>query len=161
MRGFDPEVAFNGEQALKMLEGSQPEVMVLDLKMPGMDGLEVLRRAKGNHPRLQVIILTGHGSARDHEAARRLGAFDHLQKPVDINELVLVMERAIEKTEASCPEGSHSERTGHGGHAPSKEAERTVATRYRSTEQSGHSHRTSFRESGNPEDRPGSPPSRR
>ena len=97
MRGFDPEVAFSGEQALEMLKKDIPDVMVLDLKMPGIDGLEVLRRARKTHPRLQVIILTGHGSERDEEAARRLGAFDHLQKPVDINELVEVMEQAFEE----------------------------------------------------------------
>jgi DNA-binding NtrC family response regulator len=97
MRGFDPQVAFSGEQALEMLTRSIPDVMVLDLKMPGIDGLEVLRRVKKSHPRIQVIILTGHGSERDEVAARRLGAFDHLQKPVDLNDLVLVMEQAFER----------------------------------------------------------------
>jgi len=95
LRGFDPEVAFSGEQALKILERSLPDVIVLDLKMPGINGLEVLRKVKKSHPQIQVIILTGHGSDRDEEAARRLGAFDHLQKPVDINDLVRVMELAF------------------------------------------------------------------
>ncbi len=97
MRGFDLEVAFSGEQALELLENRIPEVMVLDLRMPGIDGLEVLRLVKRKYPRIQVIILTGHGSERDEEAARRLGAFDHLQKPVDINDLVLVMEQAFDQ----------------------------------------------------------------
>jgi DNA-binding response OmpR family regulator len=95
MRGFEPEVAFSGEQALEILENSIPDIIVLDLKMPGIDGLEVLRRVKKSHPQIQVIILTGHGSERDEAAARRWGAFDHLQKPVDINDLVSVMERAF------------------------------------------------------------------
>jgi DNA-binding response OmpR family regulator len=95
MRGFEPEIAFSGEQALGMLEHSLPDVMVLDLKMPGIDGLEVLRRVKKRYPQIQVIILTGHGSDRDEAAARRLGAFDHLQKPVDINDLVHIMELAF------------------------------------------------------------------
>jgi DNA-binding response OmpR family regulator len=95
MRGLDPEFAFSGEQALKILEYSLPDVIVLDLKMPGIDGLEVLRRVKKRWPQVQVIILTGHGSERDESAARRLGAFDHLQKPVDINDLVRVMELAL------------------------------------------------------------------
>jgi DNA-binding NtrC family response regulator len=95
IRGLEPEVAFSGEQALEILENSIPDVMVLDLKMPGIDGLEVLRRVKKCHPQIQVIILTGHGSERDEAAARRLGAFDHLQKPVDINDLVRVMEKAF------------------------------------------------------------------
>lgn len=97
MRGFDPEVAFSGEQALEKLARDIPDVMVLDLKMPGIDGLEVLRRVKKSHPRVQVIILTGHGSERDEAAARRLGAFDHLQKPVDLNDLLLTMEQAYEE----------------------------------------------------------------
>jgi len=95
IRGLDPEVAFSGEQALKILEHSVPDVIVLDLKMPGINGLEVLRKVKKSHPQIQVIILTGHGSDRDEAAARRLGAFDHLQKPVDINDLMRVMELAF------------------------------------------------------------------
>ena len=101
MRGLEPQVAFSGEQALEILENSIPDIIVLDLKMPGIDGLEVLRRVKKCHPQIQVIILTGHGSERDEAAARRWGAFDHLQKPVDINDLVQVMERAFrQKTDA-------------------------------------------------------------
>jgi DNA-binding NtrC family response regulator len=95
MRGLEPQVAFSGEQALEILENSIPDIIVLDLKMPGIDGLEVLRRVKKCHPQIQVIILTGHGSERDEAAARRWGAFDHLQKPVDINDLVRIMERAF------------------------------------------------------------------
>ncbi len=97
IRGIVPEVAFSGEQALEILENSVPDIMVLDLKMPGIDGLEVLRQVKKRHPQVQVIILTGHGSERDETAARRLGAFDHLQKPVDINDLVRVMQQAFEQ----------------------------------------------------------------
>jgi DNA-binding response OmpR family regulator len=101
MRGLDPKVAFSGEQALIVLQDNLPDVMVLDLKMPGIDGLEVLRQVKRRYPQVQVIILTGHGSEKDEAAARRLGAFDHLQKPVDINDLVRVMEQAFrEKPEA-------------------------------------------------------------
>ena len=95
MRGLDPQVAYSGEEALKVLETNVPDVMVLDLKMPGIDGLEVLRRTKRRHPQIQVIILTGHGSERDEATARRMGAFDHLQKPVDINDLLRVMEQAF------------------------------------------------------------------
>ena len=95
LRGLDPKVAFSGEQALEVLERSLPDVIVLDLKMPGIGGLEVLRRVKKRYPQVQVIIVTGHGSDRDEAAARRLGAFDHLQKPVEINDLVHIMEQAF------------------------------------------------------------------
>lgn len=97
IRGFQPQVAFSGEQALEMVERSVPDVMVLDLKMPGIDGLQVLRCVKKRHPRTQVIMLTGHGSERDEATARRLGAFEHLQKPVDLNDLVRVMEQAFDE----------------------------------------------------------------
>ena len=88
MRDVGSGVALNGEEALAMLEGEVPDVMVLDLKMPGLGGLEVLEIVKKIYPRLQVIILTGHGSDADEKEARRLGAFDNLKKPVDINHLM-------------------------------------------------------------------------
>jgi DNA-binding NtrC family response regulator len=88
MRDVGSEVALNGEEALAMLEGDMPDVMVLDLKMPGMGGLEVLEEVRKRYPGVQVIILTGHGSDAEEVEARRLGAFDYLTKPVDINHLM-------------------------------------------------------------------------
>jgi DNA-binding NtrC family response regulator len=94
MRDVGSRVALSGEEALQMLEDESPDVMVLDLRMPGIDGMEVLRRVKKMYPQLEVIIMTGHGSDKDEAEARRLGAFDYLQKPVDINELMEVVRRA-------------------------------------------------------------------
>jgi DNA-binding NtrC family response regulator len=94
MRDLDSDVALDGEQALQRVEDDVPDVMVLDLKMPGIDGLEVLRRVKKAYPQIPVIILTGHGSEKDEAEARRLGAFDYLQKPVDIEKLVKVLRKA-------------------------------------------------------------------
>jgi DNA-binding NtrC family response regulator len=94
MRDLDSDVALDGEQALQRVEDDIPDVMVLDLKMPGIDGLEVLRRVKKAYPQIPVIILTGHGSEKDEAEARRLGAFDYLQKPVDIEKLVKVLRKA-------------------------------------------------------------------
>ncbi|MGD2154594.1 MAG: response regulator [Gemmatimonadales bacterium] len=102
MREVGSEVALDGEQALRMLEDEVPDVMVLDLRMPGIDGLEVLRRVKKMYPRMEVIIMTGHGSEADEAEARRLGAFDYLCKPVDINQLMEVVReagRAVRKAE--------------------------------------------------------------
>ncbi len=65
--------------------------------MPGMDGIEVLKRIKADHPGMEVVILTGHGSERDRETCISLGAFDYLEKPVDIEELSAVMQRAYDK----------------------------------------------------------------
>jgi len=97
MRKLGSEVALNGEEALQIVSDQIPDVMVLDLKMPGIDGMEVLRRVKKAYPSVEVIILTGHGSEKDEKDARRLGAFDYLQKPVDIDHLVQFIKRAYKK----------------------------------------------------------------
>ncbi|MGD2121686.1 MAG: response regulator [Gemmatimonadota bacterium] len=99
MRDLGSDVALNGEEALAMLEGELPDVMVLDLKMPGIGGLEVLEAVKGRYPSVQVIILTGHGSEKERAEALRLGAFAYLQKPVDIQDLMAEVRRAGEAVE--------------------------------------------------------------
>ena len=88
MRDLANETVYDGEQALDFVDDKEPDVMVLDLKMPGIDGMEVLRRVKKKFPAIQVIILTGHGTDRDEEESRRIGIFDYLKKPVDIEVLV-------------------------------------------------------------------------
>jgi len=88
MRELEAAVAHDGEEALAAVKEEEPDVIVLDLKMPGIDGIEVLRRVRKAYPNLQVIILTGHGSKKDEDAARSLGAYDYLKKPVDLDTLV-------------------------------------------------------------------------
>lgn len=97
MRDLDTDVALNGEQALQFVKDDVPDVMVLDLKMPGIDGMEVLKRVRKAYPQVQVIILTGHGSEKDEAEARRLGAFAYLQKPVDIEKLIRTLKDAYKK----------------------------------------------------------------
>jgi DNA-binding NtrC family response regulator len=97
MRDLDSEVALNGEQALQIVDDQIPDVMVLDLKMPGIEGMEVLRRVRKAYPQVQVVILTGHGSEKDEAEARRLGAFEYLQKPVDIEKLIQTLKNAYKK----------------------------------------------------------------
>ena len=82
------DFAFNGEEALKLVENEVPDVIVLDLKMPGIDGIEVLRRVKKSYPDVQVIILTAYGSEKDKNDCLRLGAYKFLEKPFKIKELV-------------------------------------------------------------------------
>ena len=95
IREMGSEVALDGPEALRMLEEDEvPDVMVLDLRMPGMGGLEVLERVKKDFPRLEVIILTGHGSEEEEREAERLGAFAYLHKPVDFNDLMEVVAQA-------------------------------------------------------------------
>jgi DNA-binding response OmpR family regulator len=97
MRDVGSDLAFNGEQALQIVKDQEPDVMVLDLKMPGIDGMEVLRRVRKAYPQVQVIILTGHGTEKDEEEAKRLGAFAYLRKPVNLEQLVQVMRKAYKK----------------------------------------------------------------
>jgi len=78
---------YNGDDALELIAEDRPEVMVLDLKMPGMNGVEVLRRTKELAPEVEVIILTGHGSYEDMRQCMELGAFAYMNKPVNIEEL--------------------------------------------------------------------------
>jgi len=88
MRDLKNETVYDGEEALSFVDDKEPDVMVLDLKMPGIDGMEVLRRVKKKFPAIRVIILTGHGTDRDEEESRRIGVFDYLKKPTDIEVLV-------------------------------------------------------------------------
>lgn len=97
MRDMGSAVAYDGESALNMVRDEDPEVMILDLRMPGIDGIEVLRRVKESHPNIEVIILTGHGSEEDREVCMKLGAFAYLQKPVDIEVLSKTLKDANEK----------------------------------------------------------------
>ena len=100
MRGIEPTTAFTGEAALKRIEQEQPDIMVLDIKMPGIDGMEVLRRVRKAYPRIQVIMLTAHGSDKDKVEAERLGAFAYMRKPVDLELLTNTMRAASKRMEA-------------------------------------------------------------
>ncbi|MBN2140576.1 MAG: response regulator [Desulfovibrionaceae bacterium] len=97
LRDMGSAVVYDGESALDLVREDEPEVMILDLKMPGIDGIEVLRRVKSTRPEIEVIILTGHGSEKDREVCMELGAFAYLQKPVDIDLLSETLKAANRK----------------------------------------------------------------
>jgi len=97
MRDMGSAVAYDGESALKLIKEDEPEVIIVDLKMPGVDGLEVLRKVKETRPEIEVIILTGHGHEEDRQLCMELGAFAYLQKPLDINVLSETIQKANEK----------------------------------------------------------------
>ena len=97
MRDMGSAVAYDGESALELIKEDEPEVMILDLRMPGIDGIEVLRKVKETQPEIEVIILTGHGSEADREVCMGLGAFAYLHKPVDIDLLSETIKQANEK----------------------------------------------------------------
>lgn len=88
---------YSGEEALELITDDRPDVMVLDLKMPGLHGVEVLRRTKEMAPEVEVIILTGHGTSEDMEQCMKLGAFAYMNKPVNIEELSATIKKAHEK----------------------------------------------------------------
>lgn len=100
IRDMGSAVAFDGESALKMIIDDEPEVMILDLRMPGIDGIEVLKRVKKVNPNIEVIILTGHGSEDDKEICMKLGAFAYLQKPVDIDALSEAIKQANDRIQS-------------------------------------------------------------
>lgn len=97
LRDIGSLVAYDGESALNLIKEEEPDVMILDLKMPGIDGIEVLRRVKQTNPRIEVIILTGHGTEADKQRCMELGAFAYLEKPVDVNVLSETIKKANEK----------------------------------------------------------------
>ncbi len=98
LRGIQADATVSGEEALRLIAHSAPQVMVLDVMMPGMGGLEVLQRVKSTYPDIEVILLTGIGSTKEGVEGMRLGAFDFLMKPLQIEELIEKIRAAIEKT---------------------------------------------------------------
>jgi two-component system, OmpR family, response regulator CpxR len=99
IRDMGSAVAYDGESALDMINEDEPEVMILDLKMPGINGIEVLRKVKETRPEIEVIILTGQGSEEDEKTCMELGAFAYLHKPVKIDFLSETLKKAKEKME--------------------------------------------------------------
>ena len=89
--------ATDGWQGLEQLKQKRVDVVILDVKMPGIDGIEVLRRIKADHPLVEVIMLTGHSTMDSAINGLKLGAFDYLTKPCDISELMLKLKAAHEK----------------------------------------------------------------
>ena len=102
-RGINLSVATNGQEALDILESTPKEeffqIVVMDVRMPGMDGLETLRRMKDKYPDLPIILLTGHVSMGVAVEGMELGAFDYMLKPVSLSELLLKMEEATKVVE--------------------------------------------------------------
>lgn len=100
-RNIETITAFSAEEGLEKLKKNQNlDVIVLDIKMPGMDGLEMLKKIKAESFRTEVIMLTGHATIESGITGMKLGAFDFLTKPCDIEELVNKVEEATKKKRA-------------------------------------------------------------
>lgn len=109
LREFDVVVTSRADDAIAALdEGLKPDVILLDIKMPGIDGLDALAQIKDRNPGLPAILLTGHGAAASSIEGMKRGAFDYLMKPVDIGELIDRIEQAVKRARARAAGGSES-----------------------------------------------------
>ena len=88
LRDMEAHGATSGEEALRYLADHEVDVILLDMKMPGMDGIETLRQIRRSRPRVAVIVITGHASPELSDRGRDLGVFDYLIKPVRLNRVV-------------------------------------------------------------------------
>jgi len=97
-RDINIEAAFSGHEALALLEEhSNIEVVILDVKMPGMNGIETLREIRKRHPLIEVIMLTGYATVESAIGGMKWGAFDYLMKPCDIDHLIAKVSEAAAK----------------------------------------------------------------
>ena len=101
LRGFVAEGVFSGEAALEKVRTTPFDVVILDLKMPGMGGLETTEMLLQERPEVKVILLTGHGAVENAEKGKECGAFDCLMKPISIDVLIDVVNRAAGRSEGS------------------------------------------------------------
>ncbi|WP_373498181.1 sigma-54-dependent transcriptional regulator [Desulfococcus sp.] len=93
--GFEVITASNGYEGLKLIEEKSPDLVLLDIWMPGIDGIETLKEIKRHHPFLQVIIITGHGNIETAVKATKLGAFDLIEKPLSIDKIIVDINNAL------------------------------------------------------------------
>jgi DNA-binding NtrC family response regulator len=96
-RGMAATGVNSGPDALAALDREEFDVVVLDVKMPGMNGIETLQEIKKRHPLVEVVMLTGHASVESGVQGMGLGAFDYLMKPVDFDDLVEMVRRAYQR----------------------------------------------------------------
>ena len=96
-RGLKVQGAASGEKALQLLEQSDIDVVILDVKMSGMDGIETLQRIRTMKPLVEVVLLTGHASVDSGIEGMKLGAFDYLMKPIEVDALLEKLADAYEK----------------------------------------------------------------
>ena len=93
--GFDIITAANGYEALKIIDTESPDLVLLDIWMPGIDGIETLKEIKKNNPFIQVIIISGHGTIETAVKATKLGAFDLIEKPLSIDKVIVAINNAL------------------------------------------------------------------
>jgi DNA-binding NtrC family response regulator len=87
--------ANNDKEALELVEKEKPDLVILDLQLPGISGIEVLRRIKKIDENIEVIVITGYGTKKTVKTAMKLGAYDYITKPLDINYLSSLIKKAL------------------------------------------------------------------
>ncbi|MCL2481434.1 MAG: sigma-54 dependent transcriptional regulator, partial [Spirochaetaceae bacterium] len=92
---------YNGKEGLKILSSEEVDLVFLDYRMPGMDGLEILKKIKKMEPDLPVVMITAHGSFETVIEAISLGAYDYIEKPLDIDKITIIVKRALESSKMS------------------------------------------------------------
>ena len=95
-QGYEAEVAEDGDAALTLLEAMHPDLVFLDVRLPKVSGIDLLKRMREFDPHIYVVVMTAYGSIEGAVEAMKLGAFDYLKKPVDLDELKILLERAHE-----------------------------------------------------------------
>jgi DNA-binding NtrC family response regulator len=103
LRGFQVQIATTGAEALRLAHQHDFNVLIADVKMPDLDGLDLMAAIKRDHPDLPVILFTGHGSVSEAERGMQEGAFEYVMKPVDIEVLVKKIRNAAAQDERETP----------------------------------------------------------
>ena len=93
--GFEIITASNGYEALKAIDAEEPDLVLLDIWMPGIDGIETLKEIKKNYPHIQVVMITGHGTIETAVSATKLGAFDFIEKPISFDKVIVAINNAL------------------------------------------------------------------
>ena len=93
--GYQVSLAKSGPEALKLIRAEPPELVILDIWMPEIDGLETLKQIRQQFPKLMVIMMSGHGSVETAVKATKLGAYDYLEKPLDLEKVTILVRNAL------------------------------------------------------------------
>ncbi|MCK4534659.1 MAG: sigma-54-dependent Fis family transcriptional regulator, partial [Syntrophobacterales bacterium] len=94
--GYEVLTVQSGEECLDIIEEELPSLVLLDIWLPGIDGIETLKRIKSRYPKMQVIMISGHGSVESAVTTTKLGAFDFIEKPLSLDKIVLIVNHALD-----------------------------------------------------------------
>jgi two-component system nitrogen regulation response regulator NtrX len=97
LEDFQVSIAENGKEGLEKIKSDAPQVVMCDIKMPGMDGIELLETLSSSHPELPIIMISGHGDIETAVESLKKGAFDYLQKPLDLNRVLVTVRNALDR----------------------------------------------------------------